>query len=69
MNRKEVLFPMSTHPWRFAAFLLLLAGLAALPAQAAERRPLTAEDLWAMERVASPAVSPDGRWVVFTVTR
>ncbi len=33
------------------------------------RRPMTAEDLWAMERVGDPAVSPDGRWVVFTVTR
>ena len=32
-------------------------------------RPLTVEDLWALDRVASPAVSPDGRQVAFTVTR
>jgi len=69
MNRKEVSSRMSTLPRRFAASLLLLAGLAALPAQAAERRPMTPNDLWAMERVASPAVSPDGRWAVFSVTR
>lgn len=31
--------------------------------------PMTAEDLWAMERVGSPAVSPDGAWTAFTVTR
>jgi dipeptidyl aminopeptidase/acylaminoacyl peptidase len=68
MNRKEVSLRMCTLSRRFAT-LLLLAGLAALPAQAAERRPLTAEDLWAMERVSSPALSPDGRWVVFSVTR
>lgn len=33
-----------------------------------EKRPMTADDLWAMERVGSPAVSPDGRLVAFTVT-
>jgi dipeptidyl aminopeptidase/acylaminoacyl peptidase len=68
MNRKEVSFRMTTLSRRFAS-LLLLTGLAALPAQAAERRPITSEDLWAMERVAGPALSPDGRWVVFSVTR
>lgn len=30
--------------------------------------PLTVEDLWAMERLSAPAVSPDGRWIVFGVT-
>jgi dipeptidyl aminopeptidase/acylaminoacyl peptidase len=35
---------------------------------AASRRPMTVEDLWAMQRVGSPTVSPDGRWVAFTVT-
>ncbi|HYU35080.1 MAG TPA: S9 family peptidase [Thermoanaerobaculia bacterium] len=59
---------MSTLP-RLSAACLLFAGLAALPAQAAERRPITPQDLWAMERVANPVVSPDGRWVVFSVTR
>jgi dipeptidyl aminopeptidase/acylaminoacyl peptidase len=29
---------------------------------------MTAEDLWAMERVGDPALSPDGRWVAFPVT-
>lgn len=36
--------------------------------QTAERHPLTVQDLWAMKRVGSPAVSPDGEWVAFTVT-
>ncbi len=54
-------------PRRLLCSTLLLA-LAALPAQAA-KRPMTAEDLWAMERVAGPALSPDGRWVVFSMTR
>lgn len=34
----------------------------------AVRRPFSADDLWALQRVGSPAVSPDGRWVAFTVT-
>jgi dipeptidyl aminopeptidase/acylaminoacyl peptidase len=60
---------MSTAFRRFGASLMLFAAFAAPPAGAAERRPMTAEDLWAMERVSGPAVSPDGRWTVFSVSR
>ncbi|MFQ5599627.1 MAG: prolyl oligopeptidase family serine peptidase [Candidatus Krumholzibacteriia bacterium] len=31
----------------------------------AESHPLDVRDLWAMQRVADPQPSPDGRWVVF----
>jgi dipeptidyl aminopeptidase/acylaminoacyl peptidase len=31
------------------------------------RTPITHEKLWMMKRVSAPVVSPDGRWVVFTV--
>jgi dipeptidyl aminopeptidase/acylaminoacyl peptidase len=41
----------------------------ALPWPAAAGRPMTAEDLWAMERVGGPALSPDGRWAAFALTR
>jgi len=44
------------------AFTLVLAA-----AFAAEKRPLTPQDLWAIKRVGSPALSPDGKQVVFTV--
>lgn len=37
-------------------------------AQAADLRAISHEDLWLMPRVAAPVVSPDGRWVVVTVT-
>jgi len=50
----------------------LCAGLALLLAAGAgaqARRAMTAEDLWAMDRVGAPAVSPDGKQVVFPVTR
>lgn len=48
---------------------LLASSFVGAPLAAGARRPMTAEDLLAMERVGSPAVSPDGRWVAFTVVR
>jgi hypothetical protein len=41
-----------------------LAALALLPATASAR-PMTATDLATMKRIAAPAVSPDGRWLVY----
>jgi dipeptidyl aminopeptidase/acylaminoacyl peptidase len=51
-----------------AALLLVLAAIAAAPMSAQQPRPMTAQDLWSMGRVGAPAVSPDGRSVVYTVT-
>lgn len=45
-----------------AAFLLLVASLAA------QKRPISHEDVWLMKRVGPPAVSPDGKWAVASVT-
>lgn len=51
---------------------LALLALTAAPLQADEaipRKPLTAETMWAFERLAGPAISPDGRHAVAAVTR
>jgi dipeptidyl aminopeptidase/acylaminoacyl peptidase len=32
-----------------------------------QRAPITHEKLWMMKRVGSPAVSPDGKWVIFSL--
>ena len=45
--------------------LLLLASVAVA---AEPRKALTHETIWLMERVGAPELSPDGRWVVFSVT-
>ena len=37
-------------------------------AQAAQPRPLAAQDLFALRRIGSPVVSPDGEWVAYTIT-
>lgn len=47
-----------------SCLLLLACGAAG-----AATRGLTVDDLWAMQRIAQPAVSADGRWVAFAVTR
>ena len=44
----------------------LLSPLAPLAAQ--QRHTITHEDVFLMKRLSSPAISPDGRWVVFSVT-
>jgi dipeptidyl aminopeptidase/acylaminoacyl peptidase len=50
---------------RVVAFLLTLA--LSVTVLGADKRPITPQDLWAMKRLGSPALSPDGRTVVFTV--
>ncbi|MGB9604974.1 MAG: TolB family protein, partial [Bryobacteraceae bacterium] len=45
-----------------ALTVLLAAGLWA------GKSPITHEDVWLMPRVGAPAVSPDGKWVVVSVT-
>ena len=55
---------------RFAPALLLLvsAGTALAQQPAPARHTITHEDLFLMKRVGGPALSPDGRWIVFPVT-
>jgi dipeptidyl aminopeptidase/acylaminoacyl peptidase len=48
------------------AVAVTVAGSAG--AQEPAKKPLTHEALWLMKRVGAPAVSPDGRWVVVSVT-
>lgn len=50
-----------TLPILLTLFLATLAGAAA-------RTPLTHETMWLMKRVGAPQISPDGKWVVFSVT-
>ena len=50
---------------------LLAVLVAALPATAlaqSAQAPLTAEMMWQLKRIGSPAISPDGRHAVYAVT-
>src|SRR5215210_3530079 len=46
--------------------LTLILALALASSVAA--RPMTYEDLAAMQRIGAPALSPDGKWIAYTVT-
>ena len=58
------------RPWLVPAALATLALLAApaLPAAAAAKKPFTIQDLYRLKGVGEPALSPDGRTIVFTVS-
>jgi len=54
--------------WAWLTVLLLLTMLGAVPGQVSpQKRAMTLEDLFALRRVGSPQLSPDGRWVVYPV--
>ncbi|RVT89821.1 S9 family peptidase [Sphingomonas crocodyli] len=44
-----------------------IAAIMATPAAAAPKAVLTHETLWMMKRVGAPVVSPDGKWVVYSL--
>ena len=48
--------------------LLTVAALAGT-VEAQGTHPFNGDDLWAMDRVSGPEVSPDGQWVVFGISK
>jgi dipeptidyl aminopeptidase/acylaminoacyl peptidase len=57
-----------TTRWIPAALLTLALALLIAAPLAAQKRPITVEDLWAVKRVGAPSLSPDGKWVAVSVT-
>lgn len=56
----------STRPLLVWIVALALGAPASTLAQA--KRPITIADMGTMKRIASPALSPDGKWVAYTLT-
>ena len=48
--------------------ILCLAAILALPGFLCAKTPITHEDVYLMKGVGAPVPSPDGRWVVFSVS-
>lgn len=48
------------------AFIIFLAGFISFT-NAQVKQPITHETMWMMKRVGPPEISPDGKWVVFSV--
>ncbi len=55
---------------RFFPLLALIAGLLThiSAANASGKKPLTFDDLMRVQRIADPQISPDGKWIAYTVT-
>src|SRR5258705_75565 len=56
----DVMRKLQLFPW--------VIGLLCSPLAAQQRHTITHEDVFLMKRVGSPAISPDGSWIVFSVT-
>src|SRR5688572_6782767 len=52
----------------FVALALLAAAPPSAEAQAPAKRALTLEDYYRIKEVGSPRISPDARWVAYTVS-
>ena len=48
--------------------LALATCVLSVPLNAQAKRPVTIEDMGTMKRIAAPALSPDGKWVAYTLT-
>jgi len=53
---------------KLASVVLLFFIPCALLAQTSAKRPIAIDDIYRMEKVGNPQVSPDGKWVAYTVT-
>lgn len=53
----------------FALALAVPLALAAAPAAGQAKRPMTVDDQFRMAQPGAPQLSPDGRWLLFTVER
>lgn len=49
---------------RFLFIVILFSSVIAL---AQTKKAITHEDMWLMKRVGAPEISPDGKWIVFSV--
>lgn len=54
--------------FRYACLATLSAVAIFTSAYPQTRRPIELDDLFAIQRISEPAVSPDGKWVAYTVT-
>ncbi len=50
------------------AVLLIVVSVLLTQSKSQDKRPLELDDLFKIQRVSEPAISPDGKWVAYTVT-
>ncbi len=58
---------MKKPSWLVLLLIGVASGAAPAPAPAQDLRSLTIDDMFAIQRVGDPQISPDGEWVAYTV--
>lgn len=53
----------------FLIFVFFILGISFSLALSSETHPFSVHDMLAMDRVSDPQVSPDGKWIVFTLRK
>ena len=53
---------------RLASTILLVFAPTILAAQTSGKRGIAIDDIYRMQKVGNPQISPDGRWIAYTVT-
>jgi dipeptidyl aminopeptidase/acylaminoacyl peptidase len=67
LTHKEKRMKLAALRCGFVTVLWSGASLATCAQDAPSKRPITFDDLRSMHRVASPTVSPDGKWIAYSV--
>jgi len=67
---RVIMYELKPVPFKLKSGLALVAAFvaASLCVAQAPKRPMTFDDMMAMKRLGETAVSPDGKWLVYSVT-
>jgi len=67
---RVIMYELKPVPFKLKSGLALVAAFvaASLCMAQAPKRPMTFDDMMAMKRLGETAVSPDGKWLVYSVT-
>jgi dipeptidyl aminopeptidase/acylaminoacyl peptidase len=69
LDREKRMLARSDGTLRVLGTVLLALLLLGPGARGQEPHPFDARDLWAMDRISDPQLSPDGKWVAFGMSR
>jgi len=56
------------RPSSFSLAFAVTLAMVLSPARAADKQPLAFNDLMKVQRISDPQISPDGKWIAYTVT-
>src|SRR5712692_3030945 len=66
-NPNQAFLDKGSRMKRLQLVLVCLSVALPCPAVAADKRPMTVDDLFRFKRVSDPQISPDGKWVAYVL--